>query len=186
MKFKIPLYLKAFNSPFIRPSLKFYLGKTAIGVPYFLPRKWVKKKTSELMVETFGSRFDLKFDGKTYKERFDSHKRFMKAVPIKFGFSSCGLGWKTKFDSYRFESNPVWSFVAFGYQLAIIFKTEHPDQYWESFLYYHFETDKSQTWGDRVNICREKAPQKWVRYNGDSKEVKDYYNFILKEKWVKV
>ena len=29
-------------SPFKRLKLKFYLGKTAIGTPYFYPRKWVK------------------------------------------------------------------------------------------------------------------------------------------------
>lgn len=35
-------YLKALWSPFrpIRP--KFYIGKTAIGTPYFLPRRWIK------------------------------------------------------------------------------------------------------------------------------------------------
>ena len=35
-------FLKAFNSPFQRPRLKWYFGKVAIGTPYFYPRKWVK------------------------------------------------------------------------------------------------------------------------------------------------
>ena len=35
-------FLKAFNSPFKPLKLKWYFGKTAIGTPYFFPRKWVK------------------------------------------------------------------------------------------------------------------------------------------------
>jgi hypothetical protein len=31
-------------SPFVRPKLKFYIGKVAIGTPYFLPRKVVNGK----------------------------------------------------------------------------------------------------------------------------------------------
>jgi len=34
-------YIKAFNSPFKRPKLKWYFGKIAIGTPYFYPRRWV-------------------------------------------------------------------------------------------------------------------------------------------------
>jgi hypothetical protein len=35
-------YLKAYFSPFKPLKPKFYIGKTAIGTPYFYPRKWVK------------------------------------------------------------------------------------------------------------------------------------------------
>ena len=35
-------FISYFNSPFKRPKLKFYLGKVAIGTPYFYPRKTVK------------------------------------------------------------------------------------------------------------------------------------------------
>jgi hypothetical protein len=34
-------WLKVLNSPFKPFRIKFYIGKTAIGVPYFYPRKWV-------------------------------------------------------------------------------------------------------------------------------------------------
>jgi len=36
------LWMGVLNSPFKAFKLKFYMGKVAVGVPYFLPRKWVK------------------------------------------------------------------------------------------------------------------------------------------------
>ena len=35
-------WLKVLNSPFKPFSVRCYVGKTAVGIPYFLPRKWVK------------------------------------------------------------------------------------------------------------------------------------------------
>ncbi len=35
-------FLKAINSPFKPFKLKWYIGKVAIGTPYFYPRKWVE------------------------------------------------------------------------------------------------------------------------------------------------
>jgi len=35
-------YIKSLWSPFVPFKIKFYAGKTKIGTPYFLPRKWVK------------------------------------------------------------------------------------------------------------------------------------------------
>ena len=55
------------------------------------------------------------------------------------------MRWKTKFNYYRFESSPVWSFVFFGYQIAVVFKAPHEDQYWESWLYYTYDTDKTKS-----------------------------------------
>jgi hypothetical protein len=42
MKMKDFRYLKAYFSPFKLLKPRFYIGKTAIGTPYFYPRKWVK------------------------------------------------------------------------------------------------------------------------------------------------
>ena len=41
MKFikNIKEFISYFNTPFVRPKLKFYIGKVAVGTPYFLPRK---------------------------------------------------------------------------------------------------------------------------------------------------
>ena len=35
-------YIKSLWSPFVPFKIKFYVGKTKIGTPYFLPRRWVK------------------------------------------------------------------------------------------------------------------------------------------------
>jgi hypothetical protein len=154
---KLPLYLKKYNSPFKPLKLKCYFGKIAIGVPYFLPRKWIKNKEKE---------------------------GYLKAVPIKFGFSSCGLGWKTKYDSYRFEYNPVWSFVAFGYQIALTFFAENADQYWESFLAYYYETNKKLNVRERLDDCIKRFPQIWSKHSGDKEETVNYWELILKDKWL--
>src|SRR5690349_21002029 len=87
-------FLKAFFSPFKRPKIRLYIGEIVIGTPYFLPRRWVKSKEKP---------------------------GYWNAVPKKIGFDFVGLGWKTKYDSYRFEWAPVWSFVFIKWQIALIF-----------------------------------------------------------------
>lgn len=68
-------------------------------------------------------------------------------VPIflprkKIGFNFVGLGWKTKWNEsdYRYEWPPVWSFVFYKWQIAIIFLApiEFHDPYWTAWLYYRF------------------------------------------------
>jgi hypothetical protein len=43
-------WLKVLNSPFKPFTIKCYIGKTQIGIPYFLPRKWVNGKAVPLKV----------------------------------------------------------------------------------------------------------------------------------------
>ena len=45
-------WLKVLNSPFKPFKVRLYVGKTQVGVPYFLPRKWVKG-TPKLITESF-------------------------------------------------------------------------------------------------------------------------------------
>ena len=35
-------FISYFNTPFVRPKIKLYIGKVSIGTPYFLPRKAIK------------------------------------------------------------------------------------------------------------------------------------------------
>lgn len=42
-------FLKALNSPFKPFKLKWYIGKVAIGTPYFFPRKWIKNKDKQVI-----------------------------------------------------------------------------------------------------------------------------------------
>lgn len=151
-------FLRAYNSPFKLLKLKFYCGKIALGTPYFLPRKWVKSKEKP---------------------------GFLTSVPKKIGFDFVSLGWKTKWTStdYRFEYSPMISFVFFKWQIAVTFVAPHLDHYWEAWLYYTRETKGSTK--ERIAQCRKKAPQTWSRtYPNGTKETTDYYNLILKKKWL--
>lgn len=150
-------YLRAYNSPFKPLVLKWYCGKIALGTPYFYPRVWKKSKNK------IG---------------------YLTASPKKIGFDFVRLGWKTKYDNYRFEWSPMISFVFFKWQIAVTFVAPYADHYWESWLYYTRETKGSIE--ERIAKCRKKAPQTWTKYNADgTKTTTDYYDVILKEKWLK-
>lgn len=152
-------FLKIYNSPFKKPKIKFYFGKIALGTPIFFPRKWVLNKNS----------------------------RSKKAIDKKIGFDICGLGFKTKWepDDYRFEWNPIWSFVFFGYQLAMYFTFDKcaPYHYWECWLYYHFET-KGRT-KDRVKQAKKGFPCVWTQNRQGKKKKICYWDLILKNKNLK-
>ena len=123
-KFK---YVKALWSPFKPFKVKWYVGKTKIGTPYFYPRKTVN----------------------------DPDKPgYLKFVPKKIGFDFVPLGWKTKFDFYRREWNPRISFVFFKWQIAVTFVPEHDMHYWEAWLYYDRNTDKTKSKRERIEQCR--------------------------------
>ena len=103
-------YLKAFNSPFKRPKLKWYIGKVAIGTPYFFPRV-VDKKTNRFKPKKIG--FD--FVGLGYKIKWSS-------------------------TDYRFEWAPLISFVFFKWQIAVIVTAPEQHHYWEAWLFYNRDT----------------------------------------------
>jgi len=150
-------WLKVLFSPFKPFNIKCYIGKTQVGVPYFLPRKWIDNKDKP---------------------------GYMKAVPLKIGFSYCSLGWKTKYDSYRHEWNPVLSFVFFGYQIALTFYSPYQSHYWEPWLYYEYETDKTKSKKERLEQCKKEAPETWSSTDKDGvEETTDYYELIIKPKY---
>lgn len=101
-------------------------------------------------------------------------------IPKKF-FSYCVLGWKTKWSdtNFRFEWNPVVSFVLFDYQLAFTFYA--PDYHWEAWLYYEYVTDRSKSRRERIEECKRDFPQTYtyIIHGGPAKTV-DYYQTILK------
>lgn len=187
-------FLRAYNSPFKAPKLKWYCGKVALGTPYFFPRKWVKATPALAIKAAVQKSRDARQWNKNnptyprkekpFRELYDESLNRLHAVPKKIGFDFVPLGWKTKYDSYRFEWSPRISFVFFKWQIAVTFVAPHQDHYWESWLYYTRETDKWDNISNRIAQCRVKAPQTWTRYNGDEKETTDYYNLILKKKWI--
>ena len=150
-------YLKAFCSPFKRPRLKWYFGKVKIGTPYFLPRRWVKNPEKP---------------------------GYQMPVSKRIGFDFVDLGWKTKYEQFRFEWAPLISFVFFGWQIAVIFKAEEMDHYWECWLAYELDTDHSLSKRERLNLARERHPCIWSSSSGETKTVTNYWNEVLKSKWV--
>lgn len=157
--FKKFMFLKALNSPFKPFKLKWYIGKIAIGTPYFYPRKWIQSKEK---------------------------KNYLTPIPKKIGFDFVELGWKTKWSDtdYRFEYSPLISFVFLKWQIAVIFSAPEPDHYWTSWLYYENNTDKSKSKRERIKQCQKEFPQNWTQHKNQNKETINYYKFILKEKYL--
>jgi len=190
-------WLKVLNSPFKPFSVRWYVGKTQVGTPYFLPRKWVKatpelaKKAALDTIETEkkynerNPKYTRKI--KSYEELYQEKLGYSFPVPLKVGFSYCGLGWKTKWTDtdFRYEWGPVFSFVFFGYQVALMVGHKDVSHYWEPWLYYEYATDKTKSKRERIEQCRKEAPQTWTSHKHNEKPVTtDYYTKILKTKYL--
>ena len=154
-------FLKALNSPFKPFKLKWYCGKIAIGTPYFFPRRWVNNPDKP---------------------------GYQMPVSKKVGFDFVGLGWKTKWTNtdYRFEWAPLISFVFFKWQVAVMFIAPEQDHYWEAWLYYYYDTDKSKSKAERMAQCRKEFPMIWKTSNlsKQTSETIDYYTKVLKKKYL--
>jgi hypothetical protein len=189
-------WLKVLNSPFKPFRVRLYAGKIQVGVPYFYPRKWVKA-TPELRTkaaldhikreERFNkSNPDSARKIKSFEELYEEYKNYSFPVPLKVGFSYCGLGWKTKWTNtdFRYEWGPVLSFVFFGYQIALTVGHKHSSHYWEAWLYYEYATDKTKSKRERIEQCRKEFNQTWTVSSMGKEEVVDYYQRILKTKYL--
>lgn len=194
---KIPLIIKAFYSPFKRPKLHFYFGKIAIGVPIFYPRVW-KKATPKKAIEEANKEIkrvkehnsveaNYKITVHSFGDLYERYLRSSFSSPKKIGFDFRDIMWKTKWSSkdFRFEFGAVWSFVCFGYQIAIQFIAPEQHNYWECFLYYHFETDKTKSWSERVEQGKREFPQVWTQYSKGGEEKIDYWELVVKDKYKK-
>ena len=186
-------YLGVLNSPFVGLRLKWYFGKTQHGTPYFLPRKWVKCDMSDALIAWNKIRDDMK--GVHDKEKWLNKYigSYTKPIPIKyFGWNSTTLGWKTKWNDYRFEWAPCYSLVIFGKQLfvCVLPKMESKDDfgirqdcYWEAYLTYKYRTDNSESKEYRLKDTIRQYSCTW----GNEKEgYTDYYPLILKKKYHKL
>ena len=155
-------WINILNSPFVRPRVNIYIGKIAVGTPYFFPRRTVK----------------------------DPDKPgYLKFVPRRFGFDFVALGFKTKWTNtdYRFEWSPIWSFVFWKWQIAVTCtgprgEVGSNDAYWESWLYY--TNDTKGTTEERVAQCKKDYPKRSTIYRqGQEPREVDYYDSILKRKY---
>ncbi len=149
MKINRFTWLRTYFSPFKPIIPRLYIGKIALGTPYFYPRNWVKSKDKP---------------------------GYMHAEPKKIGFDFVGLGWKTKWEDtdFRHEWSPIWSFVFFKWQVALMFRPIEEPHYWECWLayeYYKRDLDKA----------RKLFPCIWKRSRGHSEyETICYWDLILK------
>lgn len=146
------------GNPLIPPSIKFYFGKIKQGTPYFLPRKWVKKKGKENL----------------YPQ------------PTKwFNFQIINLGYKLKWDEwdYRFEWSPMISIVFCKLQFCIWIVPKYRDSYWECWLAYKKvkKLNPEHSKLECIYIARKKLPQIWSDVKGNKK---NYWKLILKKKYV--
>ena len=123
---------------------------------------------------------------RSYEEVYREKLRCTYAVPKKIGFDFVSLGYKTKWTNtdYRFEWAPRISFVFFGYQIAATVVAEERHHYWETWLYYENDTDKTKSKRERIEQCRKEFPQKWTTTMNGKTETIDYYNLILRKKYV--
>ena len=177
-------WMRVYFSPFKPIIPKLYIGEVAIGTPYFLPRVWKKYTKQEAIdkaVEELKNKPHLEKVG--FDKLFYNYSRSSKAVPKKIGFDFVGHGWKTKWTStdYRHEWNPVWSFVFFKWQIALIFNPIEAYHYWECWLYYsRHTTGKTET---RLKKARKKFPCVWTSTKDGVETKTCYWDVILKDKW---
>lgn len=157
--FKKLNFLYVYFSPFRFFFPSFYIGKTAIGTPYFYPRKWIKSKDKN---------------------------EYLTPIKKNIGFDFVPLGYKTKWSDldYRHEYNPVWSFVFYGFQIALIFQPPKEEHYWSCWLVYKNHTNKKDSTTDRIKEAKEKFPCIWERYLDGKKEKVCYWDVVLKNKYV--
>lgn len=190
-------YLGVLNSPFVGLELKWYFGKIKHGTPYFLPRKRVKCSFEDGVKawDEMNASFQEFYLREQSKESWIKNyaKTHTKTVPIKyFGFDYTTLGWKTKWDDYRFEWSPSISIVMFGKQLFIVIlpkmdkkpgdTTVRLDSYWEAYLTYKYRTDKTKSKHERLEQTMKLYSCTW---GNEEMGYMDYYPLILKDKYIK-
>lgn len=184
-------WMSAFTGPFKRPRLKLYVGKIALGTPYFFPRRW-RNLTKDEARESADEKFKRLVDaGKEPSRRiwdgfYKSSLRSQKTVPKKIGFDFVPMRWKTKWSDtdYRFETGPIWSFVFFKWQIGLTFPVEEMSHYWECWLYYTYSTDKTKSVKERIQEARKGFPCVWTTSRGENEETICYWDVILKKEYL--
>ena len=181
-------WMMVYFSPFKTIVPKLYIGKVAIGTPYFLPRKF-RRYTAQEAIDAAVRELNEKPQSRKigFEKLYYDYSRRSKSVPKKIGFDFVGHGWKTKWSDtdYRHEWNPVWSFVFFKWQIALIFNPIEAYHYWECWLYYELQTDKSKSAEERIAQCRKDFPCIWTSRKDGVETETDYYKKILRKKYLK-
>ena len=182
-KYKVD-WMRVYFSPFKPIIPKLYIGEVAIGTPYFLPRKvrrYTAKEAYYAVVRELNKNPQSRKIG--FEKLYYDYSRRSKFVPKKIGFDFVGHGWKTKWKptDYRHESNPVWSFVFFKWQIALIFRPVEEHHYWECWLYYSRHTSGKTK--DRIEKARKEFPCIWTSTKDGVETKTCYWDIILKDKY---
>lgn len=194
-------FLDIYLSPFKSPKMKFYFGKTNLGTPYFLPRKFVKNTPENALKEAKRRQAEMIYERDNNPENpFTSRIPTIESIigemkydriPVtkRFSIDLVPLGYKTKWSEtdYRFEWSPRLSIVAFGYQFAITWmEPVNSIHFWEAFLFYnnHIKHLSNRTMREKVTMCRNLFPLSFTEYKRDSKRTFNDYDVILKKKYL--
>lgn len=179
-------WLDILFSPLKLPHLRFYFGRISMGTPIFYPRKWRRVTAIEAIKSATDSFNNPKFVKKSWGEWYEYHKGCQKPVYLKwFGVNLVGHGWKTKYDFYRHEWNPMLSVVLLKRQFCIFVghrDREANDYYWEAYLYYKYETDKNKP---KLERLKEVFDQYSCTWGNPDKGYTNHYYSILKRKYHK-
>lgn len=180
-------WLKIYTSPFKMIIPKLYIGKIAIGTPYFYPRRWVKytyedalkKAKKDSLTETHPN------FGKDPVTITNNYLGYRKAIPKSIGFDFISLGYKTKWDEtdFRCEWSPIWSFVFFKWQIALMFIPKQRDMYWECYLNYYYNTDTTKSKKQRLMDAMDNFPCIWISQTNNIETHVNYWHHILKKKY---
>jgi hypothetical protein len=189
-------WMSVYFSPFKPIIPKLYIGKVALGTPYFFPRRFIKatperahKATEEYIKrEESYNKMNPNYARtiKPYNEIFKEKMKCGYSEPKIIGFDFVSLGWKTKWSNtnYRFEYSPIWSVVFFGYQIALTFCPPESDHYWACWLYYTKDTDKNKTVKERIEQARGGFPCKWKTYSNGEERLICYWDILIKNKYL--
>lgn len=178
-------FLEIINSPFKFPKIHFYFGDIKVGTPYFLPRKWVKLTREEAINKAKNIKSGT-FTNYTFDELVDYFSKHSKPVRKNFGFNWSTLGWKTKWDEYRYEYPAVLSFVAFNKQIAITINGidgKYDMSYWEAWLYYKYNTKGSKK--EKIQETIKKYSCTWSHIENNETVYENHYYKILRKKYIK-
>jgi hypothetical protein len=179
-------WMKVYFSPFKPPIPKFYIGKVAIGTPYFYPRVWVKatpEKARKAALEQIERIEKYGHKTRSFDEIYQEKLRCVFHEPKKIGFDFVPMRWKTKWKDtdYRYESPAIWSFVFFKWQIAVTFCAVEAYHFWEAYLYYSRNTKGSTR--DRIKQARKEFPCIWKSTRDGVETTTCYWGLILKNKF---
>lgn len=167
---------KEIKGVFKPPIKKWYFGKVQFGTPYMYPWNYepyfiscrILKETTQEYRDDYLKRFPHLRDSNT-RYKFTNYpmvtrnkhwiiKMFGKYIYVSIGYPivvhKTDLGWKTKWDSVRFEWSPSFSIFFFGLQYIHWWNSPdgNNDKYYEMILHWLHYSNKDikkaeETWG---------------------------------------